>query len=439
MVTGLQVHGAEIATHGGPQRPSPFAEPGSPNPEADGHVLGGDRLAGLVYVADCLPVALSGPGGTAILHCGWRGLAAGIIARGAAAVRARAAAIGPGIGPCCYEVGDEVLEAFAALGPGIAAGRMLDLPEVARRLLAEAGVEEVESAGLCTSCEAELFFSHRRDRGDHGPPGGPRLDERRGGLSVAGADQRARGRRRSPPTSSGSARRRGEGVEILAATKYVPIEEMGALAEAGVTLVGENRQQDLSAKQERWGDAFEWDFIGNLQSRKVKLLLPRCRLIHSVASDSVLAQLGRHGDERTEVLVEVNVAGEEGKGGSRPRRARRLHRAMPGPGRRPDGDASVQRGSRGLEAPFRQAGRAGRRARAGPALDGDLAGLAGGGGGGSDDHPPRHRAVCLIGRRGVSAGTGMSGGEAAASDSRLPARFGARQDELTRAGRGIIW
>ncbi len=107
----------------------------------------------------------------------------------------------------------------------------------------------------------------------------------------------------------------GDGVEVLAATKYVPLDEMGALAEAGVGLVGENRQQDLTAKQERWGEEFEWDFIGNLQSRKVKLLLPRCRLIHSVATDSVLEQLGRHGDERTEVLVEVNLAGEEGKGG----------------------------------------------------------------------------------------------------------------------------
>jgi PLP dependent protein len=110
----------------------------------------------------------------------------------------------------------------------------------------------------------------------------------------------------------------GPGIEILAATKYVPLEEMGALAEAGVGLVGENRQQELLAKHERWGDAFEWDFIGNLQSRKVKQLLPICRLIHSVASDSALEQLGRHGDPETEVLVEVNVAGEEGKGGVAP-------------------------------------------------------------------------------------------------------------------------
>jgi PLP dependent protein len=110
----------------------------------------------------------------------------------------------------------------------------------------------------------------------------------------------------------------GEGVEVLVATKYVPLEEMGALAEAGVGLVGENRQQDLAAKHERWGDAFEWDFIGNLQSRKVKQILPFCRLIHSVATDSVLAQLERHGTPDTEVLVEVNIAGEEGKGGVTP-------------------------------------------------------------------------------------------------------------------------
>jgi uncharacterized pyridoxal phosphate-containing UPF0001 family protein len=112
--------------------------------------------------------------------------------------------------------------------------------------------------------------------------------------------------------------RAGAEVEILAATKYVPIEEMGALAEAGVELVGENRQQDLEAKHERWGDAFAWDFIGNLQSRKVKRLLPLCRLIHSVATESALEQLGRHGGPDTEVLVEVNVAGEQGKGGIAP-------------------------------------------------------------------------------------------------------------------------
>jgi uncharacterized pyridoxal phosphate-containing UPF0001 family protein len=112
--------------------------------------------------------------------------------------------------------------------------------------------------------------------------------------------------------------RAGARVEILAATKYVPIDEMGALAEAGIELVGENRLQDLVAKHERYGGAFTWDFIGNVQSRKVKRILPLARLIHSVASDSVLDQLGRHAHAGTEVLVEVNVAGEEGKGGVQP-------------------------------------------------------------------------------------------------------------------------
>jgi hypothetical protein len=82
------------------------------------------------------------------------------------------AAIGPGIGPCCYEVGEEVLEAFDDLGDGIASARMLDLPEVARRLLSEAGVERIESAGLCTSCDADNFFSHRRDAGRTGRQAG---------------------------------------------------------------------------------------------------------------------------------------------------------------------------------------------------------------------------------------------------------------------------
>ena len=110
----------------------------------------------------------------------------------------------------------------------------------------------------------------------------------------------------------------GDSVEVLAATKYVPLEEMGALAEAGIELVGENRLQDLEAKRQRWADDFQWDFIGNLQSRKVKSLLPICRLIHSVGTDSVLDQLRRHANPATEVLVEVNVAGEQGKGGVEP-------------------------------------------------------------------------------------------------------------------------
>jgi YfiH family protein len=169
---GHQVHGAELAFHTSPQTPSPFTQPGSEIPAVDGHVVRTVGLAPLVFAADCLPVALSGPGGVAMLHCGWRGLAAGIVASGVEAVGATAAAIGPGIGRCCYEVGGEVLDAFSELGGGIADGRMLDLPEVARRLLGEAGVTSIESAGLCTSCEPKLFFSHRRDDGHTGRQAG---------------------------------------------------------------------------------------------------------------------------------------------------------------------------------------------------------------------------------------------------------------------------
>lgn len=112
-------------------------------------------------------------------------------------------------------------------------------------------------------------------------------------------------------------RRPGE-VEVLAAVKYVPVQELGALAEAGVTLLGENRAQDLAAKAKAYPGWFTWDFIGHLQSRKVRSVLEHARYIHSVASDSVLAQLERHADPATQVLIEVNIAGEPGKDGVTP-------------------------------------------------------------------------------------------------------------------------
>jgi pyridoxal phosphate enzyme (YggS family) len=106
-------------------------------------------------------------------------------------------------------------------------------------------------------------------------------------------------------------------VELLAAVKYVALEEMGVLAEAGLTLVGENRAQELEAKATAHPE-LRWHFIGQLQSRKVKQILPYVELIHSVASDSALRQLETHGTPETEILVEVNVAGEEGKAGIAP-------------------------------------------------------------------------------------------------------------------------
>jgi pyridoxal phosphate enzyme (YggS family) len=117
-----------------------------------------------------------------------------------------------------------------------------------------------------------------------------------------------------------AARRAGRdpgGVELLAAVKYLDVADVGVLAEAGVAVMGENRAQQLEAKAAAW-PGVRWHFIGQLQSRKVKTILPLVELIHSVASYSALAQLGRHGSPGTEVLIEVNVAGEDAKAGIAP-------------------------------------------------------------------------------------------------------------------------
>jgi YfiH family protein len=166
-----QVHGAEVQWHDDPPNPRVYAEPQPSPTEADAQATGSHELAPLVMVADCLPVALAGPGGVAMAHCGWRGLAGGVIERAGGTVDARAAAIGPGIGSCCYEVGPEVLGKFEDLD-GVAAGRMLDLAAVIRVKLAEIDVERVETADLCTSCNPDLFYSHRRDEGRTGRQAG---------------------------------------------------------------------------------------------------------------------------------------------------------------------------------------------------------------------------------------------------------------------------
>jgi purine-nucleoside/S-methyl-5'-thioadenosine phosphorylase / adenosine deaminase len=163
VLIGYQVHRADVEVRDRPPHPNPYSGPASDPARADGQATARPGLAPLVLVADCLPVALSGSGRAGVLHCGWRGLAAGIVERGVAAVEARAAAIGPGIGPCCYEVGEEVMAAFAGLGDGVAQGRNLDLRAVTRRLLERAGVSAIEVSELCTSCNPDLFFSHRRD------------------------------------------------------------------------------------------------------------------------------------------------------------------------------------------------------------------------------------------------------------------------------------
>jgi len=162
VVMARQVHGAELREHQIAQAPRVYADVVSSPEEMDAHSTDNPDLTPLVMVADCLPVAMAGPRGVAMAHCGWRGLAGGIVAETALAIDATAASVGPGIGPCCYEVGEEVLAEFEDLD-GVAEERMLDLAAVARTLLARAGVTEVESADLCTNCNADLFYSHRRD------------------------------------------------------------------------------------------------------------------------------------------------------------------------------------------------------------------------------------------------------------------------------------
>jgi PLP dependent protein len=101
----------------------------------------------------------------------------------------------------------------------------------------------------------------------------------------------------------------GADVKIVAATKYVSVDDMAVLAEAGVEIVGENRAQDLQAKHARYGDAFRWHFIGHLQSRKAKAVNELCELCHSLASESAAKRL------EIPALVEVNLSGEETKSG----------------------------------------------------------------------------------------------------------------------------
>jgi PLP dependent protein len=110
-------------------------------------------------------------------------------------------------------------------------------------------------------------------------------------------------------------------VQLLAATKYIPARELPVLAEAGISLVGENRAQDLEAKVADHGELFEWDFIGQLQSRRVRAIVPHVRLIHSVASESALRELDRHSAlarPGLRILIEVNLAREPGKAGIAP-------------------------------------------------------------------------------------------------------------------------
>jgi YfiH family protein len=166
VVMGWQVHGVALREWDGPDPELAYSDPGGKElPRADGHLTELPDLGLLVLVADCYPVALSDGDRVAMLHCGWRPLAGGIIGRAVGSfARTPAAAVGPGVGGCCYEVGPEVREHFTDVR-GAADGRMLDLRRVIDARLREAGVTEVGHLDCCTSCHPDLYFSHRRDDG----------------------------------------------------------------------------------------------------------------------------------------------------------------------------------------------------------------------------------------------------------------------------------
>jgi purine-nucleoside/S-methyl-5'-thioadenosine phosphorylase / adenosine deaminase len=173
LVYGRQVHGSSVRRL--TETPAREAEP----VEADGQATTLPGVAPMVLTADCLPIALAGDGAVAMVHAGWRGLVAGVIAEGVGAIRELSAdgrltaAIGPGAGGCCYEVGEEVHRAFAAHGPSARRGRNLDLKAIARIELERAGVAEIHDVELCTICsDASLFYSHRREHGITGRQAG---------------------------------------------------------------------------------------------------------------------------------------------------------------------------------------------------------------------------------------------------------------------------
>jgi polyphenol oxidase len=168
-----QVHGTSVARVGGP------TESETAPPEADGQASTTSAIGLMVLTADCLPIALGAKGAVAMLHAGWRGLAGGIIEEGVRAIRelgasgSLVAAVGPGAGACCYEVGDDVHALFAPHRKGLRRGQNLDLKAVARLKLEQAGVDQIHDVELCTICsDRSLFYSHRRDHGITGRQAG---------------------------------------------------------------------------------------------------------------------------------------------------------------------------------------------------------------------------------------------------------------------------
>jgi polyphenol oxidase len=184
VVMGFQVHGAEVQLHESAPMDGAYSTPGAPLAPSDVQVAAHGALTPLVLVADCFPLALAAPGAVAMAHCGWKGVVAGVVERAVESLREAGgvepshvhAALGPGIGPCCYEVGADVRSAFTAKGDqtAILDRDRLDLAQAIETDLERCGVraDRLAKAGLCTACHPELFYSHRRDGGVTGRQAG---------------------------------------------------------------------------------------------------------------------------------------------------------------------------------------------------------------------------------------------------------------------------
>ena len=306
-------------------RPARHSGAGSGLAEADAQLTPHRRDA--AGAGGRLPSRCAGaPGAVAAVHCGWRGVAAGIVPR---ARRRRCGelgsgpddlrGVGPGIGACCYEVGPEVVARSRARARRRVRTAACSISARGSIELRRDGVaDDVADGGLCTSCNAELFFSHRRDGGVTAS-GRPRLarllehvDPARVRANLAAVRERDRRgmRARGPRPVRGRA---AGGDQVRAARAD------GRAGAGGHRARGREHGPGAGRKAGALGRPFTCDFIGHLQSRKTKQVLPRVRLIHSVESDSVVEQIERHASSSRRVLLEVNVAGEELKYGVAPR------------------------------------------------------------------------------------------------------------------------
>ncbi len=264
----------------------------------------------------------------AVAHGGWRGILGGIVQQAGIAMTGPpgGAVIGPSIGPCCFTVGREVADAFAGrFGAGVVfapRGRTAPrgwicgsplpgrLPKWAYRPTGWPTPGSAPSATTISSIPTAWRVRSPAATAASSGPGRREYQRRAVPRNLAATERRI----------DAACARAGRGTvpRLLMATKYLDVEEMGVLAQAGIGLVGENRANGLEERWDRWKDSFEFHFIGHLQSRKVRQVVPYVSLIHSVESISLVEELDRRADTEVRVLLEVNVSGEETKYGILP-------------------------------------------------------------------------------------------------------------------------